>query len=206
MHTQPPTQPQQTLISLPCCLLSHLDLCVAWAHAFHRLHSSLCRSIADVNPLLPGNRIKQWSQWDIARLMDSPPPLPHLRFSCAKVFIESWWRQPCMTLIHLNGPENFFLIFYTPAELAGNNSGGVYWITIFDLNLVQMFVYWFNVSCNGPGVVLVDFCRWWLYSALYPCRTQTPFLPNNMAGNIGWQVNKNCFRAKRFCWLHKTEF
>ncbi len=57
-------------------LLSGSDLCVARAHAFHRLHSSLCGSIAEVNPLLPRSRIKQWSQWDIARLMDSPPPLP----------------------------------------------------------------------------------------------------------------------------------
>lgn len=161
------------LISLLCSLLSRLDLCVARAHAFHRLHSSLCSSIAEVNPLLPGNRIKQWSQWDIARLMDSPPPLPHLRFSCEKVFIESWWRQPCMTLIHLNGPEKKMRIFHTPAELAENNSGGVYWISIFYLKMVQMFVYCFNASRYGCGVVLVDFCQWWLYSALYPWLSHT---------------------------------
>lgn len=171
-NAHPPTEPQQTLLSLPCGLLTSLDLCVARAHVFHRLHSSLCCSIAEVNPLLPGNRIKQWSQWDIARLMDSPPPPSHLRFSCAKVFIESWWRQPCMTLIHLNGPEKKWESFTHLQSWHKTNQEGCI-ESAFYLKMVQMFVYCFNAPCYGSGVVLVDFCRWGLYSAVDPLLSHT---------------------------------
>lgn len=113
-------------------LLSHLDPYVWPGLTLFIASTPLCAATSRRwILLLPGNRIKQWSQWDIAGLMDSPPPLPHLRFSCAKVFIESWWRQPCMTPNHLNGPEKKMRIFHTPAELAENNSGGSYWISIF---------------------------------------------------------------------------
>lgn len=168
-HTCTPTHTTTTnaplLAALPCCLLSRLDLCVARAHAFHRLHSSLCGSITEVNPLLPGNRIKQWSQWDIAKLMDSPPPPPHLRFSCAKVFIESWWRQPCMTLIHLNGPEKKNENLSHTCRVGRKQFRRVVLNQHFYLKMV--FVYCFNVSRRGSGVVLVDFSPWWLYSAIY---------------------------------------
>lgn len=167
--------------SFPRRVAAWICVCVARAHAFHRLRSSLCGGIVEVNPLLPGNGIKQWSQWDIARLMDSPLPLPHLRFSCAKVFIGSWWRQPCMTLIHLNGPgkEKKKRIFHTPAELAENNSGGLYWISISLCQNGAKCLFTVLMHCIMALVWFwLIFASDWLYSALYPspswalfCRT-----------------------------------
>lgn len=129
-------------MSLPHCPLDYL-------RAYHRLslihhlHLSVCSGgSTEMNSLAPGKGIKQWSQWDRAGLMDSPLPLPHLCFSCAKVFIESWWRQPCMMPIHSNGLEKK-RIFHAPAELAQNNLKGMCWISVF-----------FNVK-NGANVCLM---------------------------------------------------
>lgn len=78
--------PQHTyfLATLP----SWLSVCVSQAQSYSS-PAPLCGGGAEVNSLPPGKGIKQWSQWDRASLMDSPLLLPHLCFSCAKVFIES---------------------------------------------------------------------------------------------------------------------
>lgn len=65
-QAHPPTQPQQTLISLPCCLaLPFGYVCGPGSCFFFFFIAStlLCSfGIAEVNPPLPGNGIKQWSQ------------------------------------------------------------------------------------------------------------------------------------------------
>lgn len=68
----------------------------------------------------------------------------------------------------------------------------------FYLKMVQTFVYCF-LMCRVMAQVwfLVDFCRWWLYSVLYPSLSHTDSFPtDNMAGNISWHVNKNCFESQ----------
>lgn len=66
----------------------------------------------------------------------------------------------------------------------------------FHLKMVQMFVYRFNASPYGSGMVFGDD---YIQHCILYCHTQTPFSPYNMAGNTGWQVNKNCLRARPFC-------
>lgn len=163
VHTTPrPSQPARphnhNKRSFPFFVdCSRIQICV-WSGLtlFIACLSPLRSGIAEVNPLLPGNQVKQWSQWDIARLMDSPPPLPHLRFSCAEVFIESWWRRPCMTLIHLNGRANPLqktTLSHT-CRVSRKQFRRAVLNQQFYLEMVQTFVYHLNVSLYFFGGVL----------------------------------------------------
>lgn len=107
-------------------------------------------------PLLPGNWIKQCSQWDIAELIDSPIPLPHLCLSCAKVFIESWWCRPCMTLIHLNCPQRKKNLSHT-CRVGRKQFMRNVRNQHFFFSIVQMLSYHFNVSCWGSDVCIFLF-------------------------------------------------
>lgn len=155
MHT-PPHNPHWFPCHVAC---SPSRICV-WPGLMLFIASTfLCGGIAEVNPPLPEKQNKtmesvRHSKANGFTAASSPPSL----FMCKSIH-----RVLMAPVMHdtdsFKWPRKKMRTFHTPAELAENNSGGVYWISIFisrwckRLFTVLMALVWFRLIFTGDDCV-----------------------------------------------------
>jgi len=100
----------------------------------------------------------------MAGLMDSPPPLPHLRFSGAKSIQRVLmapakrdtdpFKWPAREEEEEEAKPAHLQSWQKTIQERRIIASAFPLFIYFYLKTVQMFVYWFNASCNGPGEVV----------------------------------------------------
>lgn len=179
LSTQAPPPTQPALISSPCC---RLDMCVCGAGS--RFSSPPLLSVrryrgGESSAARKRNKTMESVRHSTANGFTAASPPPSL-FMCKS--IHRVLMAPAM-----HDTDSFKWprerkkkrIFHTPAELAENNSGGLYWISISLCQNGAKCLFTVLMHCVMALVWFwLIFASDWLYSALYPspswalfCRT-----------------------------------